>query len=529
MNFKVHVLGAKHLPFNSVTNTCNPYCGVFQNSLHKTQIGITNVMFQENSPIWNAQFEAHGIRGLTIKFEIYDMVDQQRSILLGRAEFDPFINEQGKICIVRVDPNYAEITLPEGWKPSLEVMLERINTKVAISPLSQKPLPLNGVIYANLVMNPPYTTSNPIKHSGAGCPLDIGFIAFSSLGQANTVCFNADTHLSKGVHHSSPDLTLCYDSYGPTIRIDVEKLIGGVNPSVVGVFTVCSNDPSQLLSLYKWIAIDVYISEEKYSTSNLLPQFHSRFQPNVGTGSIATAMSLAITPQGIVLTPLQWFAPNLNMQFAPLNPLEVLPELAVLCGLPAGFAPRRSSCVPFIPSSLNRIMSVCGFSQLMPIRISAGWDGASDLDIACIVLSNTFNLVSIVFYNNICDLGDSIRHSGDVRNGAVNQGEDESINIDISKLPPQAHFLCFVVTSFNHVPVNNFRDSRIKMYAGESEIFRFSTKKGFPSTGLFFGTIYRSGPTEWSVYPLSNYIDAPTPVKIQPYVTEIMKATFSSK
>ncbi|MGL4876128.1 MAG: TerD family protein, partial [Clostridium sp.] len=91
---------------------------------------------------------------------------------------------------------------------------------------------------------------------------------------------------------------------------------------------------------------------------------------------------------------------------------------------------------------------------LTTVQLGAGWDLSQngqdfDLDIAAFLLdgNNRFNTVSnVIFFNN--KMGQGITLNGDNRTGA-GDGDDETIDINLSQISPEIMKIVFVVTISN--------------------------------------------------------------------------------
>jgi tellurium resistance protein TerD len=87
--------------------------------------------------------------------------------------------------------------------------------------------------------------------------------------------------------------------------------------------------------------------------------------------------------------------------------------------------------------------------------IGLGWDTNSfssghdfDLDASVFMLGDNKRLVSdeyFVFYNNLTSPDEALNHTGDNLTGE-GDGDDESINVDLSIVNPAVSELCVVVT-----------------------------------------------------------------------------------
>jgi len=97
---------------------------------------------------------------------------------------------------------------------------------------------------------------------------------------------------------------------------------------------------------------------------------------------------------------------------------------------------------------------------LTQVRMGLGWDamkkkgffGGSksqsiDLDASCLLFDSAGNLVDQVWFQQLQSKDGSVLHTGDNRTGA-GDGDDESIRVDLARIPPQVQTLVFTVNSF---------------------------------------------------------------------------------
>ena len=127
------------------------------------------------------------------------------------------------------------------------------------------------------------------------------------------------------------------------------------------------------------------------------------------------------------------------------------------------------------------------------------------------------------------DLGGAIQHSGDRRTGKTTKGDDETISFNLAMMPMDVHYLAFTITSFKGVPFSKIKGTKISLYVnGEREIYHLEAKYSPNAYGLLFLVIYRSSPTEWSMYPMVSYsLEGVSPVKIGPFVEKELRRTFN--
>ncbi|MGQ0616592.1 MAG: TerD family protein [Acidimicrobiia bacterium] len=95
-------------------------------------------------------------------------------------------------------------------------------------------------------------------------------------------------------------------------------------------------------------------------------------------------------------------------------------------------------------------------SSLRRIHMGLGWDAAKgrfgrakaiDLDASCMVFDGSGTLVDQVWFKQLTSKDGSIHHTGDNRTGR-GEGDDESITVDLERVPANATTLVFVVNSF---------------------------------------------------------------------------------
>lgn len=144
--------------------------------------------------------------------------------------------------------------------------------------------------------------------------------------------------------------------------------------------------------------------------------------------------------------------------------------------------------------------------------IGLGWDtnasttGSSyDLDASVFVLGENKKLLSdehFVFYNNLKTPDGSVEHTGDNQTGD-GDGDDEQINVDLSKIDAKATEICIVVTIHDaDSRKQNFgqvRNSFVRVFdpSNNSEIIKYELEEDFSiETAVEFGRIYKRN-NEW--------------------------------
>lgn len=531
MNYRIDIANARSLPIAMPEGITNAFVSVYQVGLKRTKVGVTNAFPNNPNPVWNASLQVHGLRGVAIMFEIYHFRQNGQHLLIGTAVMNQENTVYGAQQFIPVTPVLSNARPFPGQNPMLTVTISQINGVAPVqSPFKNAPVPPSEIVYFNLAFNPPYNPQFPIKPTmgSDSCPLDLTLLAFDARGAVRSIAFNADAHSCRGLKHSGKVLTYGYDTFGPTVRLSVAKIFTGPNPAQRALLIVSCTKERDMLTNYSWIAVDAYTCGEKRNIADLMPMFHSRYVVTPCPGTIATVCMIEPTPQGIVMRPIQWFAPNQFIPFPPVFACEVTPELAKLCGYSGQMVHRRTACLPYKPASLSRAISICGFPPNSSLTAGAGWDGGVDLDIACLAFDPAFNVRSICFYNNQVDFNGALTHFGDNRTGNATTGDDETMGFQLALMPPNVHYLAFTVTSFKGIPLSKVKGVKLSLYVnGNTEIYRLNANYNPTAYGLLFLVIYRSSPTEWSLYPMVSYsMEGVSPVKIAPFVTSELRRTF---
>ncbi|MEO9324786.1 TerD family protein [Nocardioides sp. C4-1] len=149
--------------------------------------------------------------------------------------------------------------------------------------------------------------------------------------------------------------------------------------------------------------------------------------------------------------------------------------------------------------------------SLQSVRVGLGWDARTtdgaefDLDATALVCGEGDKVLSdqhFIFYNNLTSPEGTVRHKGDVRDGAA-EGDDETLEVDLSQLTPQTDKVVFNVTihdadtrgqSFGQVK-NAY--IRVVDVANGEELARYDlSEDASTETAMVFGELYRNG-AEW--------------------------------
>ncbi|MEG0344657.1 TerD family protein [Acinetobacter sp. TY1] len=149
--------------------------------------------------------------------------------------------------------------------------------------------------------------------------------------------------------------------------------------------------------------------------------------------------------------------------------------------------------------------------NLTHVLVGLGWDARStdgvdfDLDASAFLLNESGKVraeTDFIFYNQTRSPEGSVEHTGDNRTGA-GDGDDESVKIDLSKVPAEIQKIAITVTihegesrgqNFGQVQ-NAF--IRIVNDQSNTEIVRFDLNEDYSTeTAMIFGELYRHN-GEW--------------------------------
>jgi tellurium resistance protein TerD len=154
--------------------------------------------------------------------------------------------------------------------------------------------------------------------------------------------------------------------------------------------------------------------------------------------------------------------------------------------------------------NVNLSKEAPGLSKMV---IGLGWDAratdgaAFDIDGSVFLLKADGKVradVDMVFYNNLKSSDGSVTHSGDNTTGA-GDGDDETVIVDLSKVPPEVDKIAVCVTIHDAEARKQNFGMVSKAYVrcvnenGGVEIARYDlSEDGSAETAMVFGEIYRN-------------------------------------
>ncbi|CNF98307.1 General stress protein 16U [Mycobacterium tuberculosis] len=149
--------------------------------------------------------------------------------------------------------------------------------------------------------------------------------------------------------------------------------------------------------------------------------------------------------------------------------------------------------------------------NLTAVTVGLGWDvrattGADfDLDASALMLGGTGKVMSdqhFVFFNNLRSPDGSVEHTGDNLTGE-GEGDDESINVDLTAVPAECDRIVFPVSIYDadnrNQSFGQVRNAFIRIVnrTDGNELARFDlTEDASTETAMVFGELYRHN-GEW--------------------------------
>lgn len=142
------------------------------------------------------------------------------------------------------------------------------------------------------------------------------------------------------------------------------------------------------------------------------------------------------------------------------------------------------------------------------VSLGLGWDPAKsggflskmlgssaqiDLDASCIVLDSGLKPVDLVWFRQLQSKDGSIEHSGDNLTGE-GDGDDETIHVDLQRLPSTVRYLVFTVNSFRGQTFDQVENAYCRIVDGAKnrELARFNLAEKGRHTGVVMASLSRA-------------------------------------
>lgn len=151
-----------------------------------------------------------------------------------------------------------------------------------------------------------------------------------------------------------------------------------------------------------------------------------------------------------------------------------------------------------------------GGRTLNVVRMGLGWQAAPrkgflakltareiDLDASAVLFAGT-EPIDVVFFQHLVSDDGSVRHAGDNLVGGAGQGgDDESILVDLPRLPAHVDQIVFTVNSFTGQTFTEVQNAfcRLVDEGTGQELARYTLSGGGPYTAQVMAKVHRTGGT----------------------------------
>jgi tellurium resistance protein TerZ len=153
---------------------------------------------------------------------------------------------------------------------------------------------------------------------------------------------------------------------------------------------------------------------------------------------------------------------------------------------------------------------------LSRVRMGLGWDAVKkrglfgsrsqeiDLDASCLLFDAGGALVDQVWFRQLTSADGSVQHTGDNLTGA-GEGDDESIKVDLSRVPANVSTLVFTVNSFTGQDFSQIENAFCRLIdeTNEAEIARFELTGSGSHTAQIMAKVSRDG-AGWAMTALGT-------------------------
>lgn len=177
-----------------------------------------------------------------------------------------------------------------------------------------------------------------------------------------------------------------------------------------------------------------------------------------------------------------------------------------------------------------------GGTALTFVKMGLGWDPVQtrgmfgnrtvDIDLdASVCLFADNNLVDVAYYGQLSSKDGSVRHQGDNLTGE-GDGDDETILVDLTRIPAHISTLLFIVTSYKGHTFEQVQNAFCRLIDGTTngELARYTLAGGMPFTAMAMAKVYRVG-GDWKLQALGDGFQAKHPGEAVPQLGRFLGNT----
>lgn len=125
-------------------------------------------------------------------------------------------------------------------------------------------------------------------------------------------------------------------------------------------------------------------------------------------------------------------------------------------------------------------------------KVFSGEPASVDLDASCLMLDSNKKIVDTIWFGQLKSKDGSVVHSGDNLTGA-GEGDDEMINVDLTRLPSNVNHLVFVISSFRGQTFDKVESAfcRLVDATNKTELARYNLSGKNPHTAQVMAQVYK--------------------------------------
>ena len=134
----------------------------------------------------------------------------------------------------------------------------------------------------------------------------------------------------------------------------------------------------------------------------------------------------------------------------------------------------------------------------------SGGGDSIDLDASCIMFDSNKQAVDAIWFSQLKSKDGSVVHTGDNRTGD-GDGDDEVINVDLSKVPATVVSLVFTVNSFTGQTFETVENAFCRIFNADNnaEVARYNLSSQGTHTAMIMAKVYRHN-NEWKMHAIGE-------------------------
>ncbi|MEV8449359.1 MULTISPECIES: TerD family protein [Streptomyces] len=288
--------------------------------------------------------------------------------------------------------------------------------------------------------------------------------------------------------------------------------------SAIATFT-----PPQLGAETALVVIEIYLRNGAWK-ARAVGQGYAN-----GLAGIATDFGVSVEEPA---TPVAPPVPAAPAPVAPQPPAPVAAPVDPRIAPPAPAAPPAPPVAPAAPAGSGKInldkgrvnlqknqtvsLVKGGAPLLSRVRMGLGWEPAFrgkdiDLDASVIAYGPNRNHLDSCYFGKLTILNGAIKHSGDNLTGE-GAGDDETIVVDLGRIPADATGLVFTVNSFTGQKFNEVAKAYCRLIddASGEELVRFDLTGAEPQTGVMMAKLIKQFTGEWEMTAMGEFVKSRT-------------------